>query len=178
MIREANFDLNGPLIYNNRYKQFYKRNESVSYVQKYDQVLMIRAAITVFGADALLDFGFEWPDRIPDYLDHELTKKNTHKLVQVYFDHYLFIKYKNKVYPFLGETDDESHRNQIYCCNQGWNFFEIKYKDERKDKWSEVSHTPLFRLPSDWNNTQKFDFLINFFNNAKTDIESQLASGS
>ena len=59
MIREANFDLNGPLIYNNRYKQFYKRNESVSYVQKYDQVLMIRAAITVFGADALAFYSMD-----------------------------------------------------------------------------------------------------------------------
>lgn len=176
MIREANFDLNGPLIYNNRYKQFYKRTESISETQKYDQVLMIKAATSVFGANSLLDFGFEWPDRIPDYLNQELTKKNTHKLVQVYFDHYLFIQYKNRTYPFLGETDDESHRSQEYCEKHNWNFSDIKYRDERKDKWSKVSNTPLFRLPSNWSRSQKFDFLLKFFNNAKTDIENQIAS--
>ena len=173
MLRPAEFDTIGPLVYLKRYRfSHFTRAGKESLAQKEDQQIMVRMAATVFGINAIKGFGFEWHDQIPDYLNQKLTKKGTNRLVEVFFDHYIFIEYMGKTYPFVGETDDESHRSPGYCEMQGWTFSDILYRDRRKNIWCERSNTMLFRIPDYLTTEQKEQLLYEFFTNAKAEIEN------
>ncbi len=173
MLREAEFDIYGPLVYKKRYgKSHFTRAGKESLAQKEDQQIMVRMAATVFGITAIKGFGFEWHDRIPDYLDENLTQEGKPRLAEVFFDHYIFIEWKGKTYPIVGETDDESHRSPGYCMVQGWDFNKVLYKDKRKNIWCERSNTLIFRVPDYLTTHQKEQLLYEFFTNAKQEIEN------
>lgn len=171
MIRKAEIDLDGPLVFNRRYKPYYtSRFTNVNKVQKLDQRIVLNAAHKVFGLNNIKGWGFEWPDQIPDYLDENLTKLGKPRLVPVYFDHYLFIEIEGIIYPVVGESDTEDHYNREYCKEHDYDFNAIQYKDRRKNIWAHRSNTAFFRLPYYLSESEKFTVMYNFFTWMKNEI--------
>jgi hypothetical protein len=161
-LRKANYDLEGPLVYKKRYKDFFDKKDRthVGNEQLWDGMLIEQCMKIAFQDKGL--YVSEYRDYIEDF---EWPKNKSHTkfyMQQVFWDHVVFTPSGRVI---LLESDDPSHFNEEYCKLHNWDFDNIKARDRIKNIWAQKLGYDLIRLPHYLSDQQKKELILNVFKN-------------
>ena len=161
-MRKANYDLEGPLVYKKRYKDFFSKHERgrIGNDQLWDGMLITQCMKEIFGNQGL--YISEYRDYIEDFECPKNKACTKFYMQQVFWDHVVFTPSGRVI---LIESDDPSHFNEEYCKLHDWDFENIKLRDKIKNNWAKKLGYDLLRLPHYLSDQQKKELIINIFKN-------------
>lgn len=161
-MRKANYDLEGPLVYKKRYKDFFDKKDRtrIGNDQLWDGMLIEQCMKIAFANQGL--YISEYRDYIEDFRYPKNEKHTKFYMQQVFWDHVVFTP-SGKVVLF--ESDDPSHFSREFCALHKWNFEDIQLRDKIKNTWAQKLGYDLVRLPHYLSDREKKELILNVFKN-------------